>query len=326
MFSILKKQRLARITVVYWFLLIYIIAALVWWYIALQHQNTQIARLNQLMLNPDNTLYLKMLDKIKDEQKRKSAQYLGEGATFLLLTFIGAVFVYRATRKQIKLSEQQQNFMMAVTHELKTPITITHLNLETLLKHKLDQAKQQQLISLCLEETNRLSALTNNILTASQLESGMYSINKQEINFSQLVENVSNELSKRFPTRQMKSSIQPEVFIEGEFALLELLLNNLLSNAIKYTPKGKNIYLKLLTKQGHAILEVIDEGEGIPDHEKEKIFDKFYRVGNEETRTAKGTGIGLYLCKKIVADHKGKINVTNNTPQGTIFTTIFNAI
>jgi two-component system, OmpR family, sensor histidine kinase CiaH len=322
----LKKQGLVRITVVYWFLLIYIIAALVWWYIALQHQNTQIARLNELMLNTSNESYHEMFLQIENNKSRKSAQYIGEGFTFLLLILTGAVFVYRATRKQIKLAEQQQNFMMAVTHELKTPITIAQLNLETLQKHRLDEEKQQNLISLSLEETNRLSVLTNNILTASQLESGIYHINKQEINFSQLVAAISNDFIKRFPQRHIQLSVKKEIFIEGETALLQLLLNNLIGNALKYSSKEKNIFIRLDTKNGSAILDIIDEGEGINDDEKKKIFEKFYRVGNEEIRTAKGTGLGLYLCKKIVTDHKGKIKVTDNQPQGTIFTVILNAI
>ncbi|MFX9696122.1 histidine kinase dimerization/phospho-acceptor domain-containing protein, partial [Acinetobacter baumannii] len=82
---------------------------------------------------------------------------VGEGVTFLALIIIGAVFVFRATRRQLKLSQQQQNFMMAVTHELKTPIAITQLNLETLQKRKLEEDKQQKLISNTLQEARRLN-------------------------------------------------------------------------------------------------------------------------------------------------------------------------
>ncbi|WP_457848411.1 histidine kinase dimerization/phospho-acceptor domain-containing protein, partial [Staphylococcus aureus] len=89
---------------------------------------------------------------IEEAKKRKTAQYVGEGVTFLALIIIGAVFVFRATRRQLKLSQQQQNFMMAVTHELKTPIAITQLNLETLQKRKLEEDKQQKLISNTLQE------------------------------------------------------------------------------------------------------------------------------------------------------------------------------
>lgn len=112
----LRKQRLAFITLVYWFLLIYIIAALVWWFISLEKQNDLMYSYRLTELNKDDPSYSQKISQLDEDRKRKTAQYVGEGSTFLLLILLGAVFVYRATRKQIKLSQQQQNFMMAVTH------------------------------------------------------------------------------------------------------------------------------------------------------------------------------------------------------------------
>lgn len=326
MFQYLKKHKLAFATTVYWFLLLYIISALVWWFIALQQQNEQMATYKKLLLDPDDKYFEQKIDIIERMQKRKTSQYFGEGATFLLLILTGAVFVYRSVKKEIKLSEQQKNFMMAVTHELKTPITIAHMNLESLQKYSLDETRRQQLISLSLEETTRLNNLTNNILTASQLESGVYNMKMQPVNFSKLVNEVCTDLQKRFPSRNIFASLDEDIFVVGENALLQLVLNNLINNAIKYSPKEKNIHVTIKAKDGQAVLEIIDEGVGINDEEKKKVFDKFYRVGNEETRTAKGTGLGLYLCKKIIQDHKGKVKITDNKPQGAIFTVILDAI
>ena len=179
MFSVFKKQRLTLITVVYWILLVYIIAALVWWFIALEKQNETMFNFRVLQLNKDEPAYELQLQHVQDEEHRKTAQYIGEGSTFLLLILVGALFVYRATRKQLMLSNQQQNFMMAVTHELKTPIAIVKLNLETLQLRKLDEEKQNRIISSTLIETKRLNALTNNILITSQLESGNYTVDKK---------------------------------------------------------------------------------------------------------------------------------------------------
>src|SRR5438874_3599512 len=139
-----KKQRLAFITLVYWFLLIYIVAALVWWFISLENQNAQMFIYRLAQIDKNDPAYNQKLAQIQNERKRKTTQYIGEGSTFLLLILIVAVFVYRATKRQILLSHQQQNFMMAVTHELKTPIAVVRLNLETLQKYKLDEAKQQK--------------------------------------------------------------------------------------------------------------------------------------------------------------------------------------
>jgi K+-sensing histidine kinase KdpD len=106
---------------------------------------------------------------------------------------------------------------------------------------------------------------------------------------------------------------------------LQILVNNLLENAMKYSPKDGTIQCRLLKDQRKIILSVIDEGKGIPDVEKKKIFEKFYRIGNEETRTAKGTGIGLYLCSKIAEDHNADIRVTDNHPSGANFSIRFPA-
>lgn len=326
MIHLFKKHRLAFITIVYWFLLVYVVAALVWWFIALQNQNDRMMNFKLMLLNKGDTAYLQKRTSIEDDHKRKTAQFIGEGATFLLLILVGAVFVYRAVRRQIKLSQQQQNFMMAVTHELKTPITVTQLNLETLQKHSLDKDKQQKLIALSLEETARLNTLTNNILIASQLESGNYEVRKQDLNFSELVNNSVHDFISRFPQRNFTTNVQSEIFVHGEPTLLQMLVSNLTDNAIKYSPKEKTISIDLRSSNSNAILSVADEGIGIEPNEKKKIFEKFYRTGNEATRTAKGTGLGLYLCKKIIADHKGSIEVQNNLPAGTIFTITLPAV
>ncbi|MDQ2753820.1 MAG: two-component sensor histidine kinase, partial [Bacteroidota bacterium] len=162
------------ITIAYWFLLVYILVALVFWYFELQRQNQQMYQYRLEQLKKEDTGFRQQLLVIEDAKHRKTSQYIGEGATFLFLILLGAVFVYRATRKQLLLSQQQQNFMMAVTHEFKTPIAVTRLNLETLQKRKLEEAQQQKLISNTLQETARLNTLTNNILISSQLEAGAY--------------------------------------------------------------------------------------------------------------------------------------------------------
>ena len=317
------KSKFFLVSVAYWFLLVYIIAELVFWFISLNHQNNQMAsyKLSELML--DDPAYTQKFEKIQDEKKRKTAQYIGEGVTFLVLSMVGALFVYRALRKQIKLQQQQQHFMMAVTHELKTPIAAARLNLETLLKHNLDDAKRQKLLNMTLEETNRLNTLTSNILVSSQLEGGRYLFAREEINFSELVQNSFRDFTNRFPNRTWTSDITPDIDFTGDPLLLQILVNNLLENAVKYSPKTGAIGCSLAANKKAIILKVTDEGPGIPDNEKQKVFEKFYRIGNENTRTAKGTGLGLYLCKKIADDHRGNIRITDNAGTGCIFTVSF---
>jgi signal transduction histidine kinase len=322
----IRKQKLTLITWVYLFLLAYIVAALVWWFISLETQNHKMFDLKLAEIKKDDPAYEQKLAIIADERQRKTAQYIGEGSIFLILILVGAVFVYRATRKQIKLSQQQQNFMMAVTHELKTPIAITQLNLETLQKRKLDEAQQQKLLTVAIQETNRLNILTNNILIASQLEAGKYSLNNQQVDISQLVTQITNEFISRFTKRSFKVEVTPGLFVWGENMLLQLLLNNLIENAIKYSPAPAPVSITLNQQNTQIVLTIADEGLGIADAEKKKVFEKFYRSGNEATRTTKGTGLGLYLCKRIVQDHKAQILIKDNLPQGSIFTVILQSI
>jgi signal transduction histidine kinase len=319
----LKKKRLEVATIAYWFLLLYIIAALVWWFIELQQQSHQMAVYKLVELKAGDPAYLQKLDAVTNEEKRKNAQFIGEGLIFLLVILIGALFVYRAVRRQLKLAQQQQNFMMAITHELKTPIAIAKLNLETLQKHRLEESKQQKLIHATLQEANRLNTLTNNILISSQLEGGGYKLLKEELDFSSLTGTCVTDFTNRFPDRKLLSTIEKDIDISGDPVLLQILVNNLLDNAIKYAPSSPTIELSLTKSEKGIFLKCADQGPGIEDAEKKKVFDRFYRIGNEGVRKAKGTGLGLYLCKKIAIDHNANITVTNNHPTGSIFTVHF---
>ncbi|MES1221870.1 MAG: ATP-binding protein [Bacteroidota bacterium] len=318
----MQKRKLAIATIVYWFLLLYMIAALVWWFIALQQQNVQMMEYKIEVLKHDDIHFPEKTEQIRLAAKRKTAQYIGEGSTFLVLIIIGAGFVYRAVRRQFKVQQQQQNFMMAVTHELKTPIAVAKLNLETLQRYNLDEKKRQKILQTALHETNRLNTLASNILVSSQLEEGAYYSTKEDIDLSSLVSSSAKEYQARFPERNWNINLQPEVLIKGDRLLMQMLINNLIENAVKYSPKDTQISI-LLEKDHRVILQVKDEGNGITDEEKKRIFDKFYRIGNESTRSAQGTGLGLYLCKKIAKDHHASIHVSDNSPSGSIFTVTF---
>ncbi len=309
----IKLKKTGSIFIIYWVLLAYIIAALVWWFIALNRQNHQMM---QLKLQEQKITAKKIIA----DEKRKTAQYIGEGAIFLLLIAAGAFFVFRSVRKQLKQSQEQQNFMMAITHELKTPISVAKLNLETLQKRKLDDVQQLRLIQNTLQEANRLNALCNNLLLSSQMEAGGYNITFDETDFSQLVSDCVNDFIMRFPKRKINLSVQQDLFVNGDPLLLQMAINNLTDNAIKYSPKESAITIELKESNNLIQLLVKDEGRGIGAEEKQKIFKKFYRAGNTSTRSAKGTGLGLFLSKKIISQHNGNISVTDNEPNGSIFT------
>ena len=320
-----KSKKLGYIFFLYWFLLAYILAALIWWFIALNRQNRQMTKYEMEQLDPSVKNYQSAVDEIRSLEKRKTTQYLGEGVTFFLLIVAGAVFVFRAVRRELKISEQQQNFMIAITHELKTPISVAKLNLETMQKRKLDEQQQQRLLQTTLEETNRMNALCNNMLLSSQMDAGGYPFTNEETNISELISKCVADFITRYPQQKIEATIAPDIFINGDRLLLQMLANNLIDNAIKYGPKELPVTVLLSEENGKIIFSVKDLGKGIAAAERDKIFNKFYRVGNVATKSAKGTGLGLYLTKKISKEHNANISVTDNTPGGAIFTVVLHS-
>jgi signal transduction histidine kinase len=299
------------------------IAAFIWWYVSLEKQNNEIAAIKFQSIQLSDPSLAAKTHAIQDFQLRKTKQFIGEGVTILLLFLLGAIYVYRSLMKQLRYADQQQNFMMAVTHELKTPIAISHLNIETLLKRELDTAQQLKLLEATLKETKRLDDLSTNILLTSQLDMGKYEVDKQLVNLSELVRQTIKSFQERYPTRVCNTMVEDAMEIQGEPLLIQLLINNLMDNANKYAPMTEPIYIHLQESQNTVQLIVKDQGPGITGADKNKVFEKFYRLGSESTRTTKGSGLGLYLCKKIAEFHNASIQLTSNKPNGSIFTVTF---
>lgn len=302
----------------------YVIAALLFWGFSLEKQSKSIFEQQRLLLAADidsvthPQLYHQNLDELIHKKDMRTKQYLGEGSTFLIVILIGAAVVYSSFRRSISLSRQQNNFMLSVTHELKSPLAAIKLNLQTLAKHKLDEVKTAQLLERCVLEADRLNDLTGNLLLASQIEGKRYVPSIEKFNFSEMIEDTISDYAHRYPKR-FEEDVQTGCTLTGDRIMMQMAVNNLFENAIKYTPADKTIAIKLFCKQHTATLQVIDEGPGIPDEEKKKVFNKFYRIGNEETRKTKGTGIGLYLAGKIITEHKGRIVIKDNKPTGAFF-------
>ncbi len=320
-----NRNRLSLLTIIYWFFLTYIVAALIWWFIELWRQNLAEYHFRVEQVDHSDPAYNALVNDLYMARKKKESQFIGEGVFFLLMTLSGAVFVYRTARRQIKLNDHQRRFMTALTHELKTPIAVARLNLETMRNRKLDPSMQEKLIGKTLEETNRLNDLCNNILLTSQLDAGDYRLNVEDVDLAELTARVTQDFRHRFPKRTLGLSVQGPVVVRGDLLLLQLALSNLVENGLKYSPQECPVNVSLTATPGIARVEVADEGRGIPDDEKSLVFGKFYRIAGENTPTMKGTGLGLWLCERIVKDHDGRIFILNNKPKGSIFVMEFPA-
>lgn len=252
---------------------------------------------------------------------RQQTMIIAEGAVFFIVLIIGMIKIYRSFKQEIAVARQQKNFILSITHELKSPLAGIKLMNQTLRMHQLDKEKQDKLLASSLSEVDRLENLVENILIAAKIENDQYGFNREKLDLSI----ICNQIFESYKPRQdinLKAKIESNVYITGDKTCLNSILTNLLDNAIKYAPNSEVSIV--LQQDGNKVeLCVSDTGAGIPDDEKQAVFDKFYRIGNEETRQAKGTGLGLYIVKQLVQFHDGKIFVENNQPQGTCFKMIF---
>lgn len=283
--------------VIFYCLIIYAIFQLIWW-----------GRL-LLIANPNS-----------------KGMVLGETAVFLFIFFVGAYYLQKAIDQERKLHHQQKNFLLSVTHELKSPLASIKLYLQTILKRELDPAQQKSFITNSLKDIERLDDLVENMLLATKIESNSYTFPKESFNLSELVNSVAGRLQIHTCSSQIiKLSVQQGISIVGDKFALTSVVTNLIENAVKYSPPCAEVHVSLRRSDGQIQFIVADSGIGINDQEKSRIFDKFYRVGSEDTRKTKGTGLGLFIVKQVLDKHQASIKVKNNQPSGTIFEVTFNA-
>jgi signal transduction histidine kinase len=304
----------------------YILLQFIWWEVLLVKQTREIHREKETIvaLGATSDAQLKQeLAALTHKENMRIYMILGEGTIFLIVITIAIIRVYRAHRREKEISLQQKNFLLSVSHELKTPLATSKLSLQTLLSRQLSPEIQQEIISSTLYENERLTQLIENILISTRLDdvnqAGTLLINKENINISELSKEV---LQKAFTSAQQKrihASIGEHIFLVTDKAVFPSIIINLVENALKYSPADAGIEFKLSKQDNSILLQVSDTGPGISASDKQKIFEKFYRVGNEETRNNKGTGLGLFIVKKMVEMHNGKIVVKDNSPKGTLF-------
>lgn len=245
----------------------------------------------------------------------------GEGLVFFILLIFGIIAVRNAFKRQVNLAKREENFLLSVSHELKTPIASVQLFLQTLQKYDhLSDEEKQKIYSNSLKEVNRLDSIVSNILTARQIEGGESTLQKENLQLNDFitkrVDILKSTLGKHHTIKLDLESV--ETYIDK--LSFESILTNLIENSIKYSSKGTLISVKLTSNNSEFILSISDQGMGITDEEKKHIFNKFYRVQSDLTRHTKGTGLGLFIIQHLVQSHQGRITLSDNTPKGLIVT------
>jgi K+-sensing histidine kinase KdpD len=312
-----------RTTLIFSVLVGYIVLQFLWWEVLLVRQSDTIISLKQniaALSSSDDNIILRDIAELQKKKNTRVYMIVGEGTVFLLILLFGVYQVRKSIKKESELANQKSNFILSISHELKTPIAATKLQLQTLIKHDLERHKQKELLNNALNENNRLHKLVDNVLMANQIENNNLSIQKEQLNLSELLENtVKRYFLEHLEKNHVTLTIEPNIIYEGDKELLPSIFINLIENAIKYSFETIKIDVILKKLNGNTVLEISDQGCGILDQEKETVFQKFFRSGSENTRKTKGTGIGLFIVKSICDLHQISLKLTNNQPKGSIF-------
>jgi signal transduction histidine kinase len=265
-------------------------------------------------------------NKIKKRYLSKKRAYYSEILFFGLLVIVGSVWIYSRLESLLNLNKIQNNFLLSVTHELKTPLTAIKLSTETLINRKLEDGVRNNVQNQILQNVDRLNDLIDNVLLANNIDGKVYKYNFSKININELIETTAEEVFSSYEYKGEFIFIEDVQEVHGDFIALKLVFSNLLSNSIKYAGQEAQIKISFANKNNQLWVVLTDDGMGINEKEYKNIFKKFYRIGDENTRSSKGTGLGLYIVKEILKAHKAKIEVEKKYPKGTQFTIKFNKI
>ncbi len=269
-----------------------------------------------------NTLY------VEGDIIRKDDVRLGVGITYApLITRNGHITNIIANVRDItnfrKAQEMQSMFVSTVSHELRTPITLIKGYAETLSRTDVqwNESAVRDGLSVISEESDRLNSLVNNLITASKLQARQgLDVNLDPARMDDVamrsVERFQNQVTKHTLTTHFPPDFP---VVEGDEVRIRQVIDNLLSNAIKYSPDGGTIEVGGKFDNEHIMIYVRDEGIGMTETERERLFERFYRVDNALSRKTEGTGLGLYLSRAIVEAHGGTIDVESKPGRGSTF-------
>jgi two-component system, OmpR family, sensor histidine kinase CiaH len=269
------------------------------------------------------TLNPEVLARVKNKAFHRIVMFASEGSFFVLLTLLGAFMIYRTLHQSEELKKQQENFIHAVTHEFKIPVASIKLYLETMSSPKIDKDKCLSMVPRMLEDCHRLERLVDNVLEAGRLAGHSRHLKLAPANLSADLQDYLEELRPLIERSHVKliADIDPDISVKSDYQALRRVVGALVDNAIKYSPENRRELTVTARRVGKTcVLSFRDRGVGIEPQELRRIFDRFYRTGMESTRTVKGTGLGLFLVREIVAEHEGTVEVRSDGPdQGSAF-------
>jgi len=320
---VVKNKQRSGALFTFYVLVIYVVAQFLSWAHLMIDQSREIHNLKLQWLDPHaSPAAIKIAqDVLQKELLDKYYMVAGEGVVFLGILALGVVMVRRAFKKESELVAKQKTFLHSVTHEFKSPVASMRLQLETLQKRSLSHDQQQQALANAIDDTDRLDKLIEKILMAARIDNRQLPLHPEHLNLSEKLKEVMEQIKRSNPQRNLVTDIPDNVFLQIDPWAFESVVTNLVENALLYSQANKPVEIILAAETNTVRLSVKDQGMGIADGERAKIFEKFYR--SDATQGYKGTGLGLFLTDYFVKAHNGHIEIKNNKPEGSIFEIVF---
>jgi two-component system sensor histidine kinase CiaH len=264
-------------------------------------------------------------NQLRKRKESKQFAWFGEGISIAFITLIIIFILYVYLDKILKFNQQQRNFLLAITHELKTPIASSSLAIQTASKINENDPKTIHILGIAARNMKRLGQLIEQVVLATKLESSFVKPNRDWTNLGKIFENIALDFGETYPENLKNLSFDYEkISLYCDMEMIQIAIANLISNSIKYSEENSvNISVKVQREGLLTKISVIDQGIGIPETERTNVFTKFYRIGDEKTRSTKGSGLGLYLVKEIAKLHGAKVSIEDNPPSGTCVSLIF---
>lgn len=252
------------------------------------------------------------VEQIHDQEVQRQIMLGMEGIFFLVLILLGAWLIYRALVKTEELKYHQQNFLMAVTHELKTPLASMKIYLDSMKSEKIAAEKKIEIIPRMQADVLRLEKLVENILDAGRFERSGYQLFRHSLNLAQLVDKALDDLAEltwKVPV-EIQRSLNQNVSISGDSIALRRAIDAILENSLRYNDhESVKLEVVLGIDKKRCRLDISDNGIGLSRKEASQVFNRFYRGGQELNRSRPGSGLGLFLAREIIRAHDGDITV-----------------
>lgn len=232
---------------------------------------------------------------------------LVEGLILLVAILVGVYVIFLYWRRQTALLQAKRSFIAQVTHELKSPLASLQLHLETIRRNPPPPMKMETFLDTMLADTDRLSALINNLLSANRLEQKGVRLSLKTVDYSRFVLDYFRPMQYSLPRAgTMNLDVEPGIYAQIEAESMATVFRNLVENALLYSPQAPRLRISLQREEKFSHLVIADSGRGIRQNEQKKVFRMFYR-GHKEGETIKGTGLGLFIVRAVVKLHKGRV-------------------